>query len=109
MYPHERSLVEKLKNEPFALLGVNSDRDLEKVLPNLKKENISWRSFWNGPKGISGPISSAWNVSIWPTIYLIDAQGVIRYKQIRGEALDSAIDELLAEMKTPSSSGAAKD
>ena len=29
MYPHERSLVKRLENKPFALLGVNSDRDRE--------------------------------------------------------------------------------
>ena len=33
MYPHERSLVKKLKDQPFALIGVNSDRDLEKLKP----------------------------------------------------------------------------
>jgi hypothetical protein len=27
MIPHERSLVERLKDKPFALLGVNSDVD----------------------------------------------------------------------------------
>ncbi len=98
MYPHERSLVEKLKDKPFAIIGVNSDRDLEKLQPILKKENITWRSFWNGPKGTGGPISKQWNVSGWPTTNLIDAKGVIRYKQLRGEPVDAAVDELLAEM-----------
>ena len=31
MYAHERSLVKRLENAPFALLGVNSDRDKEKL------------------------------------------------------------------------------
>ena len=31
MYPHERSLVKRLENEPFALIGVNSDTDLERL------------------------------------------------------------------------------
>ena len=35
----------------------------------------------------------------WPTIYVLDARGVIRYKNVRGEALDQAVDALLAEMK----------
>ena len=26
MYPHERSLVERLANRPFAIIGINSDR-----------------------------------------------------------------------------------
>ena len=99
MYPHERSLVKRLANKPFALIGVNSDRDLDKLRPRLEEEQISWRSFWNGPKGTQGPISEAWNVSGWPTIYVLDADGVIRFKNVRGEAMDKAVDELLAEMK----------
>ncbi len=98
MYPHERSLVKRLANKPFALIGVNSDRDLEKLASVREKENISWRSFWNGPKGTQGPISAAWNVSGWPTIYVIDAKGIIRFKNVRGEAMDNAVDKLLGEM-----------
>ena len=101
MYPHERSLVKRLENEPFALIGVNSDKDLEKLRPRLAEEQITWRSFWNGPEGTRGPISRAWNVSGWPTIYVLDAEGVIRFKNVRGEAMDKAVDELLAAMKGP--------
>ncbi|TDJ66663.1 MAG: hypothetical protein E2O39_16100 [Planctomycetota bacterium] len=97
MYPHERSLVKRLQNEPFALIGVNSDKDLEKLRPRMEEENITWRSFWNGPKGTGGPISAQWNVRGWPTIYVLDKQGVIRFKNVRGEAMDEAVDELLAE------------
>ena len=99
MYPHERSLVKRLANKPFALIGVNSDSDREKIKAVMKKEGITWRSFWNGG-GTSGPISTAWNVSGWPTIYVLDAKGVIRFKDVRGEELDKAIDSLLAEMET---------
>ena len=99
MYPHERSLVKRLADEPFALIGVNSDRDLEKLRPRLEEENITWRSFWNGPKGTGGPISKRWNVTGWPTIYVLDHKGVIRYKGVRGHAMDEAVDTLLAEMK----------
>ena len=99
MYPHERSLVKKLENEPFALIGVNSDADLDKLRPRLEEEQISWRSFWNGPKGTEGPISTAWNVRGWPTIYVIDHKGVIRYKGVRGEKMDEAVDTLLEEME----------
>jgi len=99
MYPHERSLVKRLANKPFALIGVNSDSDREKIKEIMKKEGITWRSFWNGG-GTRGPISTAWNVSGWPTIYVLDAKGVIRFKDVRGEELDKAIDSLLAEMET---------
>ncbi|HIA62052.1 MAG TPA: TlpA family protein disulfide reductase [Planctomycetes bacterium] len=98
MYPHERSLVKRLEGQPFALLGINSDRDREALKKVMKKQGITWRSFWNGG-GTQGPISSAWNVRAWPTIYVLDHKGVIRYKNVRGERMDEAVDTLLAEMK----------
>ena len=97
MYPHERSLVKELAGKPFALIGVNSDKDKEKLKKRIEEENITWRSFWNGPEGTGGPISSRWNVRGWPTIYVLDHKGVIRYKNVRGKALDAAIKKLVAE------------
>jgi|694.fasta_scaffold143122_2 hypothetical protein len=99
MYPHERSLVKQLSDKPFALIGVNSDRDLDSIREIVKEKNITWRSFWNGPEGTSGPISTAWNVSGWPTIYVLDGEGRIRFKNVRGDAMDKALETLLAEMK----------
>ena len=99
MYPHERSLVQRLADAPFALIGVNSDDDLDALRPRLEEEQITWRSFWNGPKGTSGPISARWNVTGWPTIYVVDHKGVIRFKNVRGEEMDAAVDQLLAEME----------
>ncbi len=47
--------------------------------------------------GMDGPISTKWNVSAWPTIYVIDSKGVIRHRDLHGKELDAAIDTLLAE------------
>ena len=98
MYGHERSLVKRLEKSPFALIGVNSDRDKEVLKKAMEKENITWRSFWNGGS-TQGPISKAWHVQSWPTIYVLDAQGIIRYRNVRGEAMDRAVDELLKEVE----------
>jgi len=98
MYPHERSLVKRLADKPFALIGVNSDSDLVKLKKRMEEESITWRSFWNGPKGTSGPISAKWNVNGWPTIYVIDAQGVIRFRDVRDKQMDAAVETLLKEM-----------
>src|SRR6185436_3475527 len=100
MFPHERSLVARLKDDPFALIGVNSDTDAAaKKKKELVDEKITWRSFWNGPKGTSGPISTAWNVSGWPTLYLIDDEGKIRFKHLGSpgdETRDTEIAQLVA-------------
>jgi hypothetical protein len=98
MYPHERSLVERMKDKPFALIGVNSDVDKEKLKVAMEKEKITWRSFWCGKEGTGGPIPTAWNVKGWPTIYIIDAKGVIRGKNVRGKEMDEVVEDLLKEM-----------
>ena len=72
MYPHERSLVKRLEGKPFALIGVNSDKDRTELKQVLKAEKITWRSFWNGGS-TSGPISKQWKVTGWPSIWIIDA------------------------------------
>ncbi len=98
MYPHERSLVKRLENEPFALIGINSDGDRPALKSVMEKEQITWRSFWDGGS-TGGPIATKWNVQGWPTIYVLDAEGKIRFKGVRGEAMDKAVDTLLAELK----------
>jgi hypothetical protein len=98
MFPHERSLVKQLSDKPFALIGVNSDKDLEMIQEVVKEKNLTWRSFWNGPDGTGGPISTKWGVTGWPTIYVLDSKGVIRFKNVRGDAMDRALETLLAEM-----------
>ena len=96
MYPHERSLVRTLADKPFAIIGVNSDKFPNVTKKVCKPKNISWPSFTNvqGDKRIS----DAWKVTGWPTTYLIDKDGIIRYKGLRGNKLDAAIEELMAEM-----------
>lgn len=99
MIPHERSLVERMKDKPFALLGVNSDKDIEFYNRKAKEMEVTWRSFYCGDKGTSGPIPTKWNVRGWPTIYVMDHKGVIRFTNVRGKAMDDAVETLLAEME----------
>ncbi|MBI4660243.1 MAG: TlpA family protein disulfide reductase [Verrucomicrobia bacterium] len=101
MYPHERSLVKRLEGKPFALLGVNSDPK-DRLRQALKKENITWRSWWDAGD-TSGPIATKWNVQGWPTIYVLDHKGVIRYKNVREKRMDDAVETLLKELERESS------
>lgn len=96
MLPHEKALVQRLKDKPFALLGVSSDGDRAKVQELLKREGITWRQAIDG--STDGPWATTWNVQGWPTIYVLDAKGVIRFRDVRDEAMDQAVDQLLAEI-----------
>ncbi|MEO6710529.1 MAG: TlpA disulfide reductase family protein [Planctomycetota bacterium] len=97
MIPHEKALVKRLEKEPFALIGINSDGSVEKLREILKTREINWRQAVD--ESTEGPLATHWNVSGWPTIYVIDAKGVIRYRDVREAQMDQAVDALLAELK----------
>lgn len=97
MIPHEKTLVERLMKKPFALIGINSDGPAEKLLKIMKENSITWRNAVDGTT--EGPLATKWNVSGWPTIYVLDAKGVIRYRDVRDEAMDQAVDALLKELE----------
>ena len=98
MYPHERSLVQRLNGKPFVLLGVNSDPK-ERLGTVAQRENMTWRSWWDGGN-TSGPIATGWGIEGWPTLYLIDHKGILREKYLGspGESdLGNALDKLIRE------------
>jgi hypothetical protein len=99
MCPHERSLVKRFEDQPFALIGVNSDSRLDELKLVLERERITWRSFWNGPEGIRGSTSMQWNVKGWPPVHVLDHEGGTRYKTLRDEALDQPGDTLMIELE----------
>lgn len=100
MIPHERSLVDKWKNRPFALLGVNSDNTSTDEGMALYKEKqkemgVTWRSFRN--EGNTPIISEDWRVRGWPTLYYIDHEGVIKHKNVRDESqMEKVLEEMIA-------------
>ncbi len=100
MIPHEKALVERLADEPFALVGINTDMDKESYLRKAQEHGVTWRSSWQG--SMAGPIPTQWGVEGYPTLYLIDHAGVIREEWVGGpsaEVLDRRIDELVARAK----------
>ena len=98
MYPHERSLVKKYAGAPFALVGVNSDKTVERARKAIADNDLNWRSFYQGSsRDNPDAISIKWNIRGWPTIFLIDHKGVIRY---RGHSMDDELlDRLIADAK----------
>ena len=98
MIPHERELVTKLKDKPFVLISLSADAKKETLTQFIEKEPMPWTHWWNG--GASGGAVEAYKVRFYPTIYVLDDKGVIRFKHVRGEAMDKAVETLLKEVKT---------
>jgi thiol-disulfide isomerase/thioredoxin len=98
MIPHEREMLGRLADKPFALVSISVDDDKETVTNFLKKEQMPWVHWWNGREG---GIVEDWNVEAYPTIYIIDSKGIIRFKNLRDKELEEAVNQLLGEIEPP--------
>jgi thiol-disulfide isomerase/thioredoxin len=98
MVPHERALATRMKGKPFQILGVNADKDRQKFKQVCSAMGMTWPSFFEGDVG--GPIAGTFNLYNYPTAYLIDHRGIIRWKYRAPpdeEQLDRAVDQLVKE------------
>jgi len=97
----EKHLLEKYKDRPFVILGVNTDRDPETMARSEKEQKLTWPSIADGKWGLN---SRAYSVQYFPTLLLVDHKGRLAVKPIEGmpqgaqkKQLDSAIDRLVQE------------
>lgn len=102
-YPFQRAMVSLYEdmNEDAVLLSVNSDPVLDTIQAVKVRESLAYRTWWDGHGEVSteGPIATDWRVTAWPTIYILDAEGVIRFVHKRGADMIAAVDELLQEKR----------
>jgi len=96
MIPHEREMVEKFKGKPFTLISISADEDKKELEEFIAKETMPWVHWWDGA---DAALLKQWNIRFYPSLYVIDAKGIIRYKHIRGDELEKAVEKLLAETK----------
>ena len=95
--PHERQLLEKYRGKPFAILGVNCREKAEVAKKTVEREKMTWPQ-WSDGEEDGGPIVGTYHIRDFPTLFVIDAKGVIRQKDATGEELDRAVDDLMKNM-----------
>ena len=89
--------MQQFEGQPFTYVGVNSDKDRHKAAKMARDHQLDWVNVWCGPEGTSGPLPASWGVIRWPSTFLLDRAGRIRYRDLRGEELQIRVSELLAE------------
>jgi hypothetical protein len=79
-------------------INAEPSKDRKELRKAWQDAGNAWRCVWDGD--YDGPINTAWNIRQYPTIYVLDPEGVIRYKNVWNKDLDRAVDALLKEMET---------
>lgn len=95
----ENPNVVKLYNEFHAkglnIISVSLDDDATKWKDAIAKDKLTWTQISN-LKGFEDPIAAQYGITQIPTTYLLDANGKIVDKDLRGDELKAKINELLA-------------
>ncbi|MEE9272383.1 MAG: TlpA disulfide reductase family protein [Robiginitomaculum sp.] len=93
-FPHMRELKEKYKNRPFEILGISADNAIADVTEFLEDENLPWDLWYSGKeKGVV----KQWNINGFPTVFLVNHNGVIVSKNPSDEQLEAMLTGLVYE------------
>jgi thiol-disulfide isomerase/thioredoxin len=98
--PHERELAAKMEGKPFAVLGINMDYKAEKARSTLAEEKITWPNWYDGDPREDSPIGTLYHIRSIPAVFVLDGEGIIRARDVRGEALVKAVEMLLKERES---------
>jgi len=85
----------KFKNASgFTVFGVSLDRNREAWVAAIKNDGLAWESHVSDLGGWNSVPAQMYNVRSIPTNFLLDANGIIVAKDLRGEELAEALEKL---------------
>ena len=88
--PNLKNLYAKYADKGFQIISISIDKkkaDWEKA---LKEEQLPWPNYLD-----NGDIAATYKVKMIPTMYLIDTTGIMVGENLRGEALNEKLSQLL--------------
>ena len=94
--PHVIDVYKKQHKNGFEIVGISLDRSREALDRYVDANNMDWPQYFDG-KYWQNEIAMKYMVRQIPTSFLIDKQGVIRYRSLRGSQLEAAVVKLLKE------------
>jgi thiol-disulfide isomerase/thioredoxin len=88
---------EKYHGKGFEIVGISLDKEEAKLRQFIKDKKMTWAQYFDG-KGWQNKLSTKYGVNSIPATYLLDGEGKIVAKDLRGEALEEAIAKHLPKI-----------
>ncbi|MCC6372841.1 MAG: TlpA family protein disulfide reductase [Bacteroidia bacterium] len=92
--PNVVSAYNRFKDKGFTVLGVSLDQSKEPWINAIQMDNLTWTHV-SDLKGWGNEVGKLYGVTGIPQNFLIDKEGKIVAKDLRGPALDEKLAELL--------------
>ena len=91
--PNVKRTYEKYKDQKFEIIGISLDRSITPLEEYIQKKELGWVHYWDN----AGKVSNMYKVRGIPSTFLIDGEGTIRKTNLRGHALEHAVEDLVKE------------
>jgi thiol-disulfide isomerase/thioredoxin len=101
--PELKKLARELQGQPFALVGINDERDPRQVEEFAVAHEMDWPQGWDDDRRVTAAL---YKVRAYPTYVLIDAEGKIAHVQTgwsgrAGRDLKARIQKAIAGIPPP--------
>lgn len=85
----------KYKNQGFTIFSVSLDKDRNAWLQAIEQDNLTWEYHTSDLKFWQNAAAQLYGVNSIPAAFLIDREGKIVGKNLRGDALEAKIKEVI--------------
>lgn len=93
--PNVIAAYNKYKDQGFEIIGISLDEDIEAVKGYASQNNMTWPQYADG-KGWENELAQRFGIHSIPATFLVGKGGEIVASNLRGPALDEAIEKALA-------------
>ena len=97
--PNVRNVYQKYHDQGFEVFSVSLDRDGNSWKKAIKDDQLVWPNHVSDLKYWSSEAAAIYGVRSIPAMFLLDREGRIVAKDLRGAALENAVRELLSKQK----------
>jgi peroxiredoxin len=94
--PNVLATYQKHHAKGFEIVGISLDQFEQKLTDFTKAQNMPWQQFFDG-KAWQNKLAQKYGVNSIPATYLLDGEGKIIGKDLRGEDLEKAVADALAK------------
>lgn len=94
--PNVKSVYKKYHGKGFEIVGISLDQSRDKLDAYIQQQGIEWPQYFDG-KWWNNDVATMYGIKSIPATLLVDRQGKIRYKSLRGRQLEAAVEKLVAE------------
>lgn len=96
--PHIQAMYDKYRDQGFEVIGLaaNNDKAKQRVIDITKRQGATWPQFLNNGKDVIINYHALYNITSYPTVWLLNKKGIVVDKNARRERLEPLIRQYLS-------------